>query len=171
MKQFYVNPFTLLEESYKLSKENYEKMEKSFTDLNKKMNDYLKSDEMAETLKKMQPANIWQEYTKSISNSFEEAAKKEEYSKTMGDSLNFFLKQQEVVNKMTEQYLKQYNIASKKDIANVSALVVQLEEKVDEANEKIEEQREIQQRIESKLDQLLSPENGKGDNKTNTSKK
>jgi hypothetical protein len=168
MKQPIFNPFTIFEETYKMSKENYEKMEKSMTEMNQKMNDYLKSEEVSNTLKKMQPVNIWKEYTQTINKSIEDASKKEEFSKTMGDSLKLFLKQQEVVSKMTENYLKQYNIPSKKDIANISSLVVQLEEKVDELNEMFEEQKAAQQRIESKLDQLLSLGN---DNKTTPNKK
>ena len=145
-----VNPFTFLEKTYEMSKQNYEKMEKDMAENMQKASDYWKSQEVSEMMKKYQPMNVWQEYAKNMSKTFEETSKKEEYSKAMGDTLNVFLLQQEMIQKITDNYLKQYNIPTKKDIANVSSLVIQLEEKVDELTDAL-------QRIEGKLEQ--GPEN------------
>lgn len=161
-----INPFKVLEESYKLSKENFEKFEKNVNEANQKMKEYMESKEIKEMMDKYQPFNMWKEYANVVNKKFEETSQKEEYSKSMGDALNFFLKQQEVVQKMTDNYLKQYNIPTKKDIANVAGLVVQLEEKIDEFNEMAEVQIENQKRIEGKLDRLLAADTEKPENKT-----
>lgn len=166
LKNIMINPFTLLEESYKLSKENFEKYEKNVNEANQKMKDYMESKEIKEMIEKYQPINVWKEYTNVLNKKFEETSNKEEYSKSMGDALNFFLKQQEVVQKMTDNYLKQYNIPTKKDIANVAELVVQLEEKIDTFNEIAEVQVENQKRIEAKLDRLLTSDGEKTESKT-----
>ena len=69
----------------------------------------------------------------------QETMKKESFSEGIGQTLTNNLQYQELVTKMTEAYLKQVNMPTRGEIASVASLIVNLEGKVDDLEEKIEE--------------------------------
>jgi polyhydroxyalkanoic acid synthase PhaR subunit len=89
------------------------------------------------------PFALWKQmYDKAEeqwSQTIDEAMKKEEFSKWMGQSMSGYLQYQEFARKSTEKYLEQANMPSRQDIANVASLVVNLEDKVDQLEQVIEE--------------------------------
>lgn len=65
---------------------------------------------------------------------------KEAFSEGMGDTLNHFLQYQQLVNKMTETYLKEVNIPSRSEVSNVASLIINLEEKIDRFIDQLDDQ-------------------------------
>lgn len=63
---------------------------------------------------------------------------REEFSQWMGKVLNMNLQYQQVVNETTTRYFGQLNIPSKDDISNVASLVVNVEEKVEELEDRFD---------------------------------
>ncbi len=63
---------------------------------------------------------------------------REEFSQWMGKVLNMNLQYQQVVNDTTTRYFGQLNIPSKDDISNVASLVVNVEEKVEELEDRFD---------------------------------
>lgn len=70
---------------------------------------------------------------------FDESMRKEDFSEWMGQFLNMYLQYQDMVKKSTENYLAQANMPSRADLSNLASLIVNLEAKVDNLEEMIEE--------------------------------
>lgn len=89
------------------------------------------------------PMSMWKtvyEQTESNwSKVLQEMMEKEAFSEGMGETLNYYLQYQELVNKMTETYLKEVNIPSRSEVANIASLVINLEEKIDQFNDDLDE--------------------------------
>jgi polyhydroxyalkanoic acid synthase PhaR subunit len=90
------------------------------------------------------PFTMWKDiYAKTEatwSEALQESMKKEPFSEGMGQTLNNHLQYQELVTKMTEAYLKQVNMPSRGEIASIASLIINVDEKVDRLEDKIEEE-------------------------------
>jgi polyhydroxyalkanoic acid synthase PhaR subunit len=89
------------------------------------------------------PFTIWKDlYDKTESHwskAFDESMRKEDFSQWMGQFLNLYLQYQKMVKESTENYLAQANMPSRADLSNLASLIVNLEAKVDNLEEMIEE--------------------------------
>lgn len=82
---------------------------------------------------------IYENTEKNWSKVLHEFMEKEAFSEGMGETLNSYLQYQELVNKMTETYLKEMNFPSRSEIADVATLIINLDEKIDQLNDDIDE--------------------------------
>lgn len=89
------------------------------------------------------PFAMWKDlYDKTESQwskTFDESMRKEDFSEWMGQFLNLYLQYQNMVKQSTENYLAQANMPSRADLSNLASLLVNLEAKVDNLEEMIEE--------------------------------
>ena len=82
---------------------------------------------------------MWKDYYDQ-SSSFVDGKVKEDFpSQGMGQMLEMNLLFKKVLNETTERYLEQVNIPTRNDIANISSLIVNVDTKVDDLEELIEE--------------------------------
>lgn len=91
----------------------------------------------------------------------------EAYSEWMGQVQNGYLQYQDVVQKTTNAYLKQVNMPTRDEISSVASLIINLEEKVDNLDQKIEDELLVNQsdeinklkssiaKLDKKLDSVL----------------
>jgi polyhydroxyalkanoic acid synthase PhaR subunit len=112
--------------------------------------------------------NIYDQTEANWNDAIQESLKKESFSEGMGETLNYYLQYQELTKKTTESYLKQVNIPTRGELADVASLVINLEGKVDDLDDKFDEElskldatKEISQlrrtvtNLEKKLDKVL----------------
>ncbi len=126
---------------------------------------------MSQTLP-LDPFKMWKSiYDQTEANwndAIQESLKQESFSEGMGETLNYYLQYQELTKKTTESYLKQVNIPTRGELADVASLVINLEGKVDDLDDKFDEElskldatKEISQlrktvtNLEKKLDKVL----------------
>ena len=122
---------------------------------------------MSQTLQ-FDPFAMWKtiyEQTEANWNDvIQQSMKKETFSEGMGETLNYYLQFQELAKKMTESYLKQANMPTRGELADVASLIINLEEKVDSLDDRFDEElskldaaKEIAQlrRVVSNLDKKL----------------
>lgn len=83
---------------------------------------------------------IYDQTEATWNKTIQEAMNKDSFSESMGETLNYYLQYQELVNKMTESYLKELNMPSRSEISDIASLVINLEEKVDQFNEDMEDE-------------------------------
>lgn len=92
----------------------------------------------------MDPFTMWKDmYEKTEatwSDILHESMKKEAFSQSMGQTLNNHLQTTEMVSGMTDTYLKQLNMPTRDEIASLATLVINLEQKVDDLQDNIEEE-------------------------------
>lgn len=69
-----------------------------------------------------------------------ETMQKEAFSEWLGQVQNAYLQYQQLVQKTTDNYLKQVNLPSRDEISNVASLIINLEEKVDNLDQKIDDE-------------------------------
>ncbi|MDP4107353.1 MAG: poly(R)-hydroxyalkanoic acid synthase subunit PhaE, partial [Bacillota bacterium] len=62
------------------------------------------------------------------------------FSEWLGQVQNAYLQYQQLVQKSTDNYLKQVNIPTRDEISNVASLIINLEEKVENLDQKIEDE-------------------------------
>lgn len=88
--------------------------------------------------------NLFKElYNKTESawrDAIQETLEKPSFSENLGNVQTSYLQYQEVVNAMTENFLKQANVPSKETIADLATLVINVESKVDSLEELLEDQ-------------------------------
>jgi polyhydroxyalkanoic acid synthase PhaR subunit len=88
------------------------------------------------------PFTVWKDmYEKTeshLSKTLDETMRKEDFSQWMGQFLNMYLQYQNMVKQSTDKFLEQVNMPSRADISNLSALIVNLEAKVDGLEELVE---------------------------------
>lgn len=77
-----------------------------------------------------------QNYSETIQKNMQEEA----FASWIGACQQWYLYWQDMQNKSLEQFLRASNLASKEDLARVSSLVLQLEEKLESMEEKLDEQ-------------------------------
>lgn len=103
--------------------------------------------------------NMYEKTEENWNEVLQETMKKESFSKDLGQTLNYYLSYQEIVKKLTEDYLKQVNMPTRGEIADVASLIINIEEKVEDFEERMEE--EIQKMDASKqVAQLRRSVNG-----------
>ncbi|BAU29264.1 polyhydroxyalkanoic acid synthase PhaR subunit [Aneurinibacillus soli] len=89
------------------------------------------------------PFAMWKDmYDKTESHwskAVDESMRKEDFSEWMGQFLSMYLQYQNMIKQSTENYLEQANMPSRADISNLASLIVNLEAKVDDLEEMIEE--------------------------------
>lgn len=98
---------------------------------------------MSQTLQ-FDPFAMWKtiyEQTEANWNDvIQQSMKKESFSEGMGETLNYYLQFQELAKKMTESYLKQANMPTRGELADVASLIINLEEKVDRLDDRFDEE-------------------------------
>ena len=117
-----------------------------------------------------EPFSMWKdmyEHTeKAWHDVIQDTLGKESFSKGLGQVQSNYLQYHEVISNLTEAYCKQANILTRDDVANVASLVINLEDKVDNIDDQLDENsetmtKEINQlkrtvvNLEKKLDKIL----------------
>lgn len=144
--------------------------------------------------KTLDPFTIWQDYYKNVQNywgpSINEKIGTEEFSEWMGKVLEGNLLFKQMTDKNTKQFLDQMNLPSREDLSNLSSLIINLDTKMDDLEDRFEEnlenkltpesvkkdmaslKKEVKE-IGSKLDEVLQilKENPKNTNKINSESK
>lgn len=96
----------------------------------------------------------------------QETLEKPSFAEGLGQVQQQYVQYQELVNKMTENYLKQANVPSREEIANLAQLIINVDAKIDTLEDQLEEYSEesrndIDQlkksvaRLEKKLDTVV----------------
>lgn len=118
------------------------------------------------------PFSFWKSmYEKTESNLSEaihEATQKEEFAAWMGNVQSGFLQYQKMIQSTTDAYLKQSNLPTRDEISNIASLIINLENKVENLDEMIDDKLTTNQveteisnlkasisGLENKIDQLL----------------
>lgn len=116
---------------------------------------------------------MWKDMYFQSSNLVDEKVKEDFPSQGVGQILEMNLLFKKMLDEITEKYLEQVNIPTRNDLANISSLIVNVDSKVDDLEELLEEtkasqpnqsaiQREITnlkkevKGMDSKLNQILS---------------
>lgn len=88
--------------------------------------------------------SIWKEiYAKTESawhEAIQETLEKKSFAEGLGQIQSQYVQYQELVNKMTESYLKQANIPSREEIANVATLIINVDSKIDQLEDEFDDQ-------------------------------
>jgi len=107
----------------------------------------------------MDPFTMWKEmYEKTEatwSNVIHESMKKDSFSQNMGQTLNSHLQTTELVSGMADAYLKQLNMPTRDEIASLASLIINLEEKVDDLQDNMEEET-LKNNTSNEISQLRS---------------
>lgn len=123
--------------------------------------------------KSFNPFEMWKDFYNQTSNMIDENLKDESTSKVMGQVLEMNLLYKKLLNETTEHYFDQVNIPTRNDLASISSLIINVDSKVDDLEELIEEtssnqidqielQREMSdvknkiKSLDTKLNQILS---------------
>ena len=85
------------------------------------------------------PFEMWKDFYNQTSNMIDENLKDESTSKIMGQVLEMNLLYKKLLNETTEHYFDQVNIPTRNDLASISSLIINVESKVDDLEELIEE--------------------------------
>ncbi|MFJ8262872.1 polyhydroxyalkanoate biosynthesis repressor PhaR [Rummeliibacillus sp. NPDC094406] len=103
----------------------------------------------------LDPFKIWKDmYEKTESTwrgAIQDTLGTEQFAQGLGQIQNQYVQYQEVVNTMTESYLKQVNIPSREEIAKVASLIINVDTKIDDMEDLIDEQKDS---TTSEIDQL-----------------
>ncbi|MBD1380772.1 polyhydroxyalkanoic acid synthase subunit PhaR [Metabacillus arenae] len=93
--------------------------------------------------KSFNPMEMWKDiYNQSESywsNILDENMKEEYFSEWMGKVLEINLLTKKMLNETAESYLTQMNLPTRNDLSNIASLVVNVDSKVDDLEELIEE--------------------------------
>lgn len=84
--------------------------------------------------------DIYQQTEAKWNEALHETMQKEAFAEWMGQVQSAYLQYQELVQKTTENYLKQLSVPTRDEISSVASLIINLEEKVDHLEEKIEDE-------------------------------
>ncbi|MGZ3634282.1 MAG: polyhydroxyalkanoic acid synthase subunit PhaR [Parachlamydiaceae bacterium] len=87
---------------------------------------------------------IWKEYYSQYSNFFEVRVTKEFPAQGIGQMLEMNLQFKKMVNETTERYLESVNLPTKNELASISSLIVNLDAKVDDIEEFVQETKDDQ---------------------------
>lgn len=120
----------------------------------------------------LDPFMVWKDlYDKTeenVTQVLHETLKTEAFSEWLGQVQSGYLQYQQFVQKTTDEYLKHMNMPTRDEISNIASLIINVEEKVDTLEEKIEDERlnvelsnEMSKikgnisKLDKKLDQIL----------------
>ncbi|MDT8860149.1 polyhydroxyalkanoate biosynthesis repressor PhaR [Alkalihalobacillus sp. MEB130] len=105
----------------------------------------------------LDPFALWKsmyEQTESnLSDAIHETLKTEEYAEYLGHLQSGYLQYQQFVQNATDTYLKQMNVPTREEISSVASLIINLEEKVENLDEKIEDEL-LNQNVSSEITKL-----------------
>lgn len=94
------------------------------------------------------PFAMWQDYYKNVQNywgpAINEKVGTEEFSEWMGKVLEGNLLFRQMTDKNTKQFLEQMNLPTREDLASVSSLIINLDQKIDDMEEQLEDSLEKQ---------------------------
>lgn len=112
------------------------------------------------TQKTYDPFVLWQDYYKNVQNywgpSINEKIGTEEFSEWMGKVLEGNLLFKQMTDKNTKQFVEQMNLPSREDLANLSSLIINLDQKIDDVEEQLEENFEKQLTTEAIKKDIVS---------------
>lgn len=111
--------------------------------------------------------NLYEQTESAWRETIEKTLEQKSFAEGLGQFQSQYLQYQGLVNGMTESYLKQLNIPTRDEIASVATLIVNVETKVDELEEQLDEvtasnTKEIDQikksitKLDKKLDEVTS---------------
>lgn len=89
--------------------------------------------------KSFNPFEMWKDFYNQTSNMIDENLKDESTSKVMGQVLEMNLLYKKLLNQTTENYFDQVNIPTRNDLASISSLIINVDSKVDDLEELIED--------------------------------
>lgn len=96
----------------------------------------------------------------------QETLGKEYFAEGLGQVQTNYLQYQEIVNKMSEAYLKSVNMPSREEVANIATLIINMESKIDDVEDQLDDlndstAKELEQlkktvsNLDKKLDRIL----------------
>lgn len=85
------------------------------------------------------PFEMWKDFYNQTSTNLDENMNAESTSKVMGQVLEMNLLYKKMLNETTERYFEQVNLPTRNDLANISSLIVNVDSKVDDLEDLIEE--------------------------------
>ncbi|WP_096202588.1 poly(R)-hydroxyalkanoic acid synthase subunit PhaE [Bacillus sp. FJAT-45350] len=92
------------------------------------------------------PYSLWKDYYQNtesyMEKSLEEMMNKEEFSEWVGRVLDTNLFYKKLIDQTTKQYFEQLNLPTREDISNLSSMVVNLDSKVDNIEDQLEESKD-----------------------------
>ena len=107
-----------------------------------------------------EPFTLWkdmyQHTEKAWNDVIQDTLGKESFSEGLGQIQSSYLQYHEMINNLTEAYFKQANIPTPDEIANVAALVINLEEKIDTIDDQLYENSEASSKEISQLKRTIS---------------
>ncbi|MCQ6274491.1 hypothetical protein JMM81_05840 [Bacillus sp. V3B] len=131
--------------------------------------------------------DMWKDFYFQSSNLVDDKVKEDFPSQGMGQILEMNLQFKKFLNETTEQYLEQVNMPTRNDLANISSLIVNVDAKIDDLEELVEDtktnqvdqssvQRELttlkrdMKNLDTKLNEVLSMLKESKETKTNVNK-
>ena len=107
-----------------------------------------------------EPFTLWkdmyQHTEKAWNDVIQDTLGQESFSEGLGQIQSSYLQYHEMINNLTEAYYKQANIPTPDEIANVAALVINLEEKIDTIDDQLYENSEASSKEISQLKRTIS---------------
>jgi polyhydroxyalkanoic acid synthase PhaR subunit len=100
--------------------------------------------------------DVWKDFYFQTSNSIDEKVKEDFPSQGVGQVLEMNLLFKKMLDEMTERYLESVNIPTRNDLASISSLIVNVDSKVDELEDLVEELKSTQQPDQSLQRDLAS---------------
>ncbi|MCL7745745.1 poly(R)-hydroxyalkanoic acid synthase subunit PhaE [Halalkalibacter alkaliphilus] len=105
----------------------------------------------------LDPFALWKsmyEQTESnLSDAIHETLKKEEYAEYLGHLQSGYLQYQQFIQSATDAYLKQINVPTREEISSIASLIINVEEKVENLDEKIDDEL-LNQNVSSEITKL-----------------
>lgn len=89
--------------------------------------------------KSFNPFDMWKDFYNQTTNMIDENLQDESTSKIMGQVLEMNLLYKKLLNETTEHYFDQVNIPTRNDLASISSLIINVDSKVDDLEELIED--------------------------------
>jgi polyhydroxyalkanoic acid synthase PhaR subunit len=83
--------------------------------------------------------DAWKDFYFQSSNSFDEKVKEDFPSQGVGQVLEMNLLFKKMLDEMTERYLESVNIPTRNDLASISSLIVNVDSKVDDLEDLVED--------------------------------
>ncbi|MED4226554.1 hypothetical protein [Neobacillus cucumis] len=100
------------------------------------------------------PFEMWKSFYNQYSTSFDEKMKEQFPSQAMAQLLDVNLLHQKMLNETTERYLEKMNVPTRSDMAKISSLIINVDSKVDDLEELLEETNAEQQSIKNIQSQI-----------------
>ena len=93
--------------------------------------------------KTFEPFTMWKEMyqqtEKALKDVIQDTLGKESFSESLGQIQASYLQYYEMINSITEVYLKQANIPTREEVANIASIVINLEDKIDNIDDQLYE--------------------------------